>query len=126
VTFPAGRDPAVFKLTGLPGDPDIEITAEDNGSAACRYAASNLAEVATVIARLPVPGHSPAQAVVGDAAIAAPDRTEIEWHYLTSLAQPVGAEQIAAAILAHLSVVAGWSGGTDAALATGAREAGRG
>jgi hypothetical protein len=37
VSFPPGRDPAVLKVTGLPGSPYVEVTAEDNGQAACHY-----------------------------------------------------------------------------------------
>jgi hypothetical protein len=125
VIFPAGRDPAVFKLTGLPGDPDVEVTAEDNGPAACPHTGSNLTEAATVIARLAVPARSPAQAA-SDAVIAAWDGVEIEWHYLTSPGQPAGAEQVAVALLSHISVLAGWSGGSGAAPAAGARGASRG
>jgi hypothetical protein len=126
VMFPAGRDPAVFKLAGLPGDPDVEVTAEDNGSAACHYTGSGLAEAAAVIARLPVPGHSPDQAAADDAVIGAWGGIEIEWHYLTLPEQPAGAGQVAAALLAHLSVLAGWSGGRDAAPSAGMRGAGHG
>ena len=53
VSFPPGRDPAVFKVTGLPGSPDVEVTAEDNGQAACHYTGRSTAEVVQVIARLP-------------------------------------------------------------------------
>jgi hypothetical protein len=126
VTFPAGRDPAVFKLTGRPGDPDVEVTAEDNGPAACRHRGSGLAEAAAVIARLPVPGYSAAQAAASDTVITAWGGIEIEWHYLTSPAQSAGVGQVGAALLAHLSVLAGWSGGLDAALSAGTEVAGRG
>lgn len=57
VMVPPGRDPAVFKVTGLPGGADVEVTAEDNGLTACYYAGRSTAEAAEVIARLPVPGH---------------------------------------------------------------------
>lgn len=116
VTFPGGRDPAVFKLTGLPGDPDVEVTAEDN-------AGSSLAEAASVIARLPLQA---APAGASDTVIAAWEGIEIEWHYLASPRQPASVEQVAAALLAHLSVLAGWSGRRDAAPAAGARGAGHG
>ena len=53
VSFPPGRDPAVFKVTGLPGDPYVEVTAEDNGQAACHYTGRSTDEAARVIARLP-------------------------------------------------------------------------
>lgn len=115
VTFPAGRDPVVFKLTGLPGDPDVEVTAEDNGPAACHYTGSSLTEAAAVIARLPFPGYPAAQAPAIDTVIAAWDGIEIEWHYLTSPGQPADVGQVATALLAHLSVLAGWTGGLDGA-----------
>jgi len=60
VSFPHGRDPAVFKVTGLPDGPDVEVTAEDDGSAACHYTGRSAAQAATVIARLPAPGRSQA------------------------------------------------------------------
>jgi hypothetical protein len=125
VRFLSGREPAVFKLTGLPGDPDVEVTAGDNGPAACHYTGSGLAEAATAIARLPVSGCPAAQAA-SDTPIAAWGGTEIEWRYLTLPGQPVGAGQVAAALLAHLSVPAGWSGRRDAAPAAGVRGAGHG
>ena len=37
VVFPPGRDPAVFRVTGLPGGPYVEVTAEEDGQAACHY-----------------------------------------------------------------------------------------
>jgi hypothetical protein len=126
VTFPVGRDPAVFKLAGLPGDPDVEVAAEDNGPAACHYTGSSLAEAAAVIARLPLSGDPAAPAGASDTVIAAWEGIEIEWHYLASPAQPAGVEQVAAALLAHLSVLAGWSGRRDAAPAAGVRGAGHG
>ena len=55
VSFPPGRDPAVFKVTGLPGGPDVEVSAENDGSAACHYTGCTLAQAARVIARLPGP-----------------------------------------------------------------------
>jgi NAD(P)-dependent dehydrogenase (short-subunit alcohol dehydrogenase family) len=121
VTFLSRRDLAVFKLAGLPGDPDVEVTAEDNGSAACYYTGSSLAEAAAVIARLPL-SESPAGA--SDTVIAAWEGIEIEWHYLASPGQSVGTEQVAAALLAHLSVLAGWSGRRDAAPPAGVKVAG--
>lgn len=53
VEFPAGRDPAVFRVTSLPASPYVEVTAEDNGQAACHYTGRTTAEAAEVIARLP-------------------------------------------------------------------------
>jgi hypothetical protein len=56
VNFLRRRDPAVFKVTGMTGDPCVEVSAEDNGQAACHYTGRSTAEAAPVIARLPVPG----------------------------------------------------------------------
>ena len=125
VTFLSGRDPAVFKLSGLPGDPDVEVTAED-GPAACHYTASSLAEAAAVIARLPLSCHPATQADASDTVIAAWEGIEIEWHYLASPGQHPDVEQVAAALLAHLSVLAGWSGGHGTARSAGVRVAGHG
>ena len=119
VTFPSDRGPAVFKLTGLPGDPDVEVTVGDGGPSAYRYPNSNLAEAAAVTTRLPSPGAA-VRGAAGEAAAAARDGLEIEWHYLALPGQPIGEEQVPAALLAHLSVLAGWSGGRDAALVAGA------
>ena len=55
VSFPPGRDPAVFKVTGLPGRPDVEVSAEDDGSASCHYTGCTPVQAARVIARLPAP-----------------------------------------------------------------------
>jgi hypothetical protein len=126
VTFPSRRDPAVFKLTGLPGDPDVEVTAEDNRPAACHFTGSSLAEAATVIARLPLSGYPGIRADASNTVIAAWEGIEIEWHYLALPGQPVGTEQVAAALLDHLSVLAGRSGRRDGAPAARASEAGHG
>jgi len=126
VTLLSRRHPAVFKLTGLPGDPDVEVTTEDNGPAACHHTCTSLAEAAAVIARLPVSGCPAVQASATDAVIAAWEGIEIEWHYLISPRQPADVGQVAAALLAHLSVLAGWSGGRDAAPSAGVRVAGHG
>ena len=68
VSFPPGRDPAVFKVTGLPGRPDVEVSAENDGSAACHYTGCTPAQAAKVIARpagpRPLPG--PARRRDGD------------------------------------------------------------
>jgi hypothetical protein len=37
VTFPPGRDSATFKVDGLPGRPDTEVSAEDDGRIQCHY-----------------------------------------------------------------------------------------
>jgi hypothetical protein len=56
VSFPPGCDLAVFKVTGLPGRPDVEVSAENDGLAACYYTGCTPVQAAKVIARLPVPG----------------------------------------------------------------------
>ncbi len=106
VAFPAGRDPAVFKVTGLRGGPYVEVTAEDNGQAACHYTGRSTAEAARVIARLPVPGQPPAESQP-DTVTATWDGIEIEWHYQPPAGQPAGPDQVAAALLAHLAVLGG-------------------
>jgi hypothetical protein len=106
VSFPPGRDPAVFKVTGLPGRPDVEVTAENDGSAACHYTACTATQAAKVIARLPAPGHSQVQ-VAGEISTATWGGTEIEWDYQPPDGQRVGLDQIAAALLAHLAVLDG-------------------
>lgn len=106
VSFPPGRDPAVFKVTGLPGGPCVEVTAEDNGQAACHYTGRTTAEAARVIARLPVPGQHQAGSTP-DTVTATWGGIEIEWHYQPQAGQKVGPDQVAAALLAHLAVLDG-------------------
>ena len=106
VTFPPGRDPAVFKVTGLPGSPDVEVTAEDNGQAACHYTGRSTAEAAKVIARLPVPAQPQAD-THPDTVTATWDGIEIEWHYQPPAGQPADPRQMTAALLAHLAVLDG-------------------
>jgi hypothetical protein len=106
VRFPPGRDPAVFKVTGLPGDPCVEVTAEENGQAACHYTGRSKAEAAQVIARLPVPGQPQAESQP-DTVTATWDEIEIEWHYQPPDGQPADACQMTAALLAHLAVLDG-------------------
>jgi hypothetical protein len=106
VTFPPGRDPAVFKVTGLPGDPDIEVTAEDTGQAACHYDGRSPAEAAEVIARLPWPGSAG-----NDTLTAVWGGIEIEWHYQPPAGRLASADQVAAALLAHLAVLGGGATG---------------
>jgi hypothetical protein len=106
VTFPPGRDPAVFKVTGLPGRPDVEVTAEDNGQAACHYTGSSTAEAALVIARLPVPCQPQGESA-SDTVTATWDGIEIEWHYQPPDGQPADPRQMTAALLAHLAVLDG-------------------
>ena len=106
VAFPAGRDPAVFRMTGLPASPYVEVTAEDNGQAACHYAGRTTAEAAEVIARLTVSGQ-PQDESAPDTVTATWDGIEIEWHYQPPAGQPVGPDEVAAAVLAHLAVLDG-------------------
>ena len=105
VAFPPGRDPAVFKVTGLPGGPYVEVTAEDSGQAACHYTGRSTAEAAQVIARLPAPGQ-PQAGIQPDTVTATWDGIEIEWHYQPP-AGSAGLDQVAAALLAHLAVLNG-------------------
>jgi hypothetical protein len=106
VSFPPGRDPAVFTVTGLPGGPYVEVTAEEDGQAACHYTGRSTAEAAVVIARLPVPGQPQADSAP-DTVTAIWDGIEIEWHYQPPARQPAGLDQVAAALLAHLAVLGG-------------------
>ena len=106
VSFPPGRDPAVFKVTGLPGRPDVEVSAENDGSAACHYTGCTPVQAAKVIARLPAPGRSQVQ-VAGETATAAWGGIEVEWHYQPPEEQPADHRQITAALLAHLAVLGG-------------------
>jgi hypothetical protein len=105
VMFPPGRDLAAFKLTGLPGGPDVEVIAEDDGSAACYYTGRSTAEAAEVIARLPVPGHPEIEAATADTVIATWDGIEVEWHYRPLDGQPADPDQVTAALLAHLGIL---------------------
>jgi hypothetical protein len=105
VSFPPGRDPAVFTVTGLPGGPHVEVTAEEGGQAACHYTGRSTAEAAVVIARLPVPGQPQADSAP-DTVTAIWDGIEIEWHFQPP-AGLAGLDQVAAALLAHLAVLDG-------------------
>ena len=107
--FPPGRDPATFKVTGLPGGPDVEVSAGDDGGTSCYYTGRSRAEAASVIARLLVPGKPRAQAAVRDTLTATWDGIEIEWHCLPmGEGCPADPEQAAAAaLLAHLAVLGG-------------------
>jgi hypothetical protein len=106
VMFPPGRDPAVFKVTGLPGGPHVEVTAEDSGQAACHYTGLSKVEAARVIARLPVPGQPQAESAP-DTVTATWGGIEIEWHYQPPAGQPADPRQMTAALLAHLAVLGG-------------------
>lgn len=113
VVFPPGRDPAIFKVTGLLAGPDVEVTAEDDGWAGCHYTGRSTAAAAEVIARLPVPGHPQIQAIIGHILIATWDGIEIEWHYQPPAGLPADPGQIATALLAHLAVLEGHHDGED-------------
>jgi hypothetical protein len=112
VSFPPGRDPAVFKVTGLPGRPDVEVSAEDDGSAACHYTGCTPAQAAKVIARLPAPVRSQVQ-VAGETATATWGGIEVEWHYQPPEERPADPGQMTAALLAHLAVLDGRSDRKD-------------
>jgi hypothetical protein len=114
VRFPPGRDPAAFKVTGLPGGPDVEVTAEDDGWTACHYTGRTRAEAARVIARLPVPCHPQVQVVMSSTLIATWGGIEVEWHYLPSCGCPADPGQITGALLAHLAILDGHRDGKDA------------
>jgi hypothetical protein len=107
VRFPPGRDAAMFKVTGMPGRPDVEITAEDDGTSGCYYTGRTRAEAAQVIGRLPAPGQSCALVAISDVQIATWDGIAVEWHYLPPAGQPADARQVADLLLAHLAVLAG-------------------
>lgn len=113
VNFPAGRDPAAFMVVSLPGGPDVEVTAEEAGHTACHYTGRSPVEAAGVIARLEASGHPQAQAAGGETLIGIWDGVDVEWHYLPPAGEPANADQIGAALLAHLAVLAvNRSGGT--------------
>jgi hypothetical protein len=112
-SFPPGRDPAVFKVTGLPGRPDVEVTAENDGSAACHYTGCTATQAAKVIARLPAPGQSQVQ-VVGEISTATWGGIEIEWDYQPPAGRPADLDQVATAVLAHLTVLGGHHDRKDA------------
>ena len=104
--FPPGRNPAVFKVIGLDGRPRVEVTAEDNGQAACHYTGRSAAEAARVIARLPVPGqHQDVSAP--DTVTVAWDGIEIEWHHQSPAERPADPRQMTASLLAQLAFLNG-------------------
>jgi hypothetical protein len=106
VSFPPGRDPAVFKVSGLRGRPDVEVSAKNDGSAACHYTGCTQAQAARAIARLPAPGRSQV-AVSGETVTATWGGIEVEWHYQPPHEQPGDPGQMTAALLAHLAVLGG-------------------
>jgi hypothetical protein len=106
VDFPAGRDPAAFIVVSLPGGPDVEVTAEDGGQTSCHYTGRSPVETAGVIARLEASGHPQAQAASGETLIGTWDGIAVEWHYLPPAGKPANADQISAALLAHLAALA--------------------
>jgi hypothetical protein len=106
VSFPPGRDPAVFKVTALPGRPDVEVSAQNDGSAHCHCTGCTSVQAAKVIARLPAPGRSQV-AVAGETATATWGGVEVEWHYQPPEEQPADPRQMTAALLAHLAVLDG-------------------
>lgn len=114
VRFPPGRDPAVFRVTGLPGDPCVEVTAEDDGPASCHYTGRSTAEAAKVIARLPAAGHSHGSTLAGDTVTAVWGGTDVEWHYMPPAGQAAGPGQVITALLAHLAVLDGRHDGASA------------
>ena len=107
VRFPPGRDPAVFRVTGLPGGPHVEVTAEDDGPASCYYTGRSTAEAARVIARLPAAGQYQDSAFAGDTVTAVWGGTDVEWHYVPRGGQAVGPGQVITVLLAHLAVLDG-------------------
>jgi hypothetical protein len=97
VRFPPGRDVAMFQVTGLTGDPYVEVCAEDDGWTGCHYTGRTAAEAADVIARLP------ATALPGTD-VATWDGVDIEWHFIPG-GQPAGPDHVAGLLLAHLAVL---------------------
>jgi hypothetical protein len=106
VDFPPGRDLAAFTVVSLPGGPDVEVTAEEAGHTACHYTGRSPVEAAGVIARLEASGHPQEQAAGGETLIGIWDGVAVEWHYLPPAGKPANADQIGAALLAHLAVLA--------------------
>jgi hypothetical protein len=108
VRFPPGRDVAVFQVTSLPGDPHVEVRAEDAGWTGCHYTARAAAEVAEVTGRLP------ATALPGTV-VAAWGGIDVEWHCIPSGGQPAHADHIAGLLLAHIAVLdgSGHAGATE-------------
>lgn len=109
VRFPPGRDAAAFMVTSLPGDPEVEVTAEDGGQTSCHYTGRSRAGAASVIARLLAAGHPQADTVTGTW-----DGIAVEWDYLPQEGRPADVDEVFAALLAHLAVLAGGHAeGTD-------------
>ena len=103
MSFPPGRDPAVFKVTGLPGEPDVEVTAEDDGSG--RLPLHRPHHGGGRQGHRPAPGARPAPGPVRRRHLTATwDGIEIEWHYQPPDEQPADPARCAA-LLAHLAVL---------------------
>jgi len=98
--FPPGRDVAVFQVTGLAGDPYVEVCAEDDGCTGCHYTGRTAAGAAEVIARLPAT--MPPGIDVGSWS-----GIEVEWHYIPSDGHTASADHIARLLLAHMAVLDG-------------------
>lgn len=105
VALPARRDPAMFRVTGLNGGACVEVAAEDGGQAACHYTGRSPVEAAQVIVRLPAPAEPLAESPP-DTVAATWDGIEVERHCQPPVG-PVGPDQVAAALLAHLAVLGG-------------------
>jgi hypothetical protein len=100
-------------VVSLPGGPDVEVTAEDGGQTSCHYTGRSPVEAAGVIARLEASRHPQAQAASGETLTGIWDGVAVEWHYLPLAGKPANPDQIGAALLAHLAVLAvNRSGGT--------------
>jgi hypothetical protein len=112
--LPPGRDPAMLEVAGPPGDPDVEVSAEDDGAASCHYTGRIKAEAAKVIGLPTVRGHPQIQAITASTLTAARDGIAIEWHYLPQERKPCGLDQVTTALLAHLAVLGGGKPGKDA------------
>jgi len=114
VRFPPGRDPAAFRVTGLPGGPHVEVTAEDDGSVSCYYTGRSAAEAAQVIARISAADHSQDRAFAGDTVTAIWGGIEVEWHYVPPAGRAAGPGQVITALFAHLAILDGRHDGASA------------
>jgi hypothetical protein len=94
-------------VTGLPGNPEVEVTAEDDGFTGCFYIGRTAADAAQVIGRLPAPGQPDAHVATCDVQIATWDGIAVEWNYLPPDGLSGDMEHITELLLAHLAVIAG-------------------